>query len=277
MIVLHHNDADGRCAAAIVRKWAKEQKRQESRIIFCEMDYKMNCPLDDIQKDDTVVIVDFSFKPDIMKQIQDKTSIGVIWCDHHATAKDYGYEVAGERDFTDKGLSGCELTWKFFFPDKTLPEAVFLIGDYDSWRLKTAPKCYQFYEGLKLEDQSPESPLWQESLVGINVHRILQNGKVVMTYRDNYCSEMRKAFGFETEIGGVKAFATNIYRFGSPGFGEDFNKYPICIAYAHDGKKFTVNLYSETVDVSVIAKQFGGGGHKGASGFICETLPFRRV
>lgn len=28
-----------------------------------------------------------------------------------------------------------------------------------------------------------------------------------------------------------------------------------------------VSLYSETIDVSAIASQFGGGGHRGAAGF----------
>jgi nanoRNase/pAp phosphatase (c-di-AMP/oligoRNAs hydrolase) len=53
--------------------------------------------------------------------------------------------------------------------------------------------------------------------------------------------------------------------------------YPVCIAYVHDGEKFTVSLYSTTVDVSKIAKKFGGGGHKGAAGFTCDKLPFERA
>ena len=53
-------------------------------------------------------------------------------------------------------------------------------------------------------------------------------------------------------------------------------RYPVCIAYIHDGEKFTVSLYSESVDVSVIAKAHGGGGHKGAAGFICAELPFTK-
>lgn len=40
-------------------------------------------------------------------------------------------------------------------------------------------------------------------------------------------------------------------------------------------KQFTVSLYSETVDVGAIAKAHGGGGHKGAAGFVCDTLPWK--
>jgi nanoRNase/pAp phosphatase (c-di-AMP/oligoRNAs hydrolase) len=75
-------------------------------------------------------------------------------------------------------------------------------------------------------------------------------------------------------IGGQKAYALNAYRFGSQGFGEKAKEYPVCIAFIYDGRQFTVSLYSETVDVSTIAKSFGGGGHKGAAGFVCKELPF---
>jgi nanoRNase/pAp phosphatase (c-di-AMP/oligoRNAs hydrolase) len=62
--------------------------------------------------------------------------------------------------------------------------------------------------------------------------------------------------------------------FGSQGFVERFDEYPICIAYIHDGEKFTVSLYSKDVHVDKIAQRYGGGGHKGAAGFKCEVLPF---
>jgi hypothetical protein len=99
-------------------------------------------------------------------------------------------------------------------------------------------------------------------------------GKSAIKYRDNYCAGLCKSYGHETEIDGQKAYACNQFMFGSGGFGERFNQYPVCLAYIHDGKKFSVSLYSTTIDVSIIAKKHGGGGHKGAAGFVCEELPF---
>ena len=45
--------------------------------------------------------------------------------------------------------------------------------------------------------------------------------------------------------------------------------------YTADNKWY-VSLYTskEDVDVSKVALSFGGGGHKGAAGFKCDTLPF---
>jgi hypothetical protein len=103
---------------------------------------------------------------------------------------------------------------------------------------------------------------------------ILNDGKVAIQYRDAYCAGLCRSYGYETEIDGVRAYACNQYMFGSKGFGEKFDEYPLCLAYIHDGRKFVVSLYSTTVDVSEIAKNYGGGGHKGASGFVCDKLPW---
>jgi len=73
------------------------------------------------------------------------------------------------------------------------------------------------------------------------------------------------------------AYAMNIANFGSAAFGDEVKNYPFVIAYAHTGKEFSVSLYStnSTIDCSVIAKAFGGGGHKGAAGFRCTELPWQ--
>jgi nanoRNase/pAp phosphatase (c-di-AMP/oligoRNAs hydrolase) len=47
--------------------------------------------------------------------------------------------------------------------------------------------------------------------------------------------------------------------------------------FVFDGEQYTVSLYSKTVDVSEIAKKYGGGGHKGAAGFQCKKLPFMKM
>ena len=278
--IYHHNDLDGRCAAAIGLRYCRAHGHS---VRPYEMDYKDDADFSAISEDDYALILDFSFKPDVMADLQARADI-VIWCDHHQTAKDYGYDVTGGyRDFTDKGLAGCECTWRWAYPNDVLPEAVRLIGDYDSWRLALAPKCFQFYEGLKLEDSDPAAAIWDDlvnpAVCQLNgdgpfIGEIIERGKTAIQYRDTYCAEMRKAFGFETRIGGCRAYALNAYRFGSLAFGPLMDDYDVCAAFAYDGKRWTVSLYSTSVDVSVIAKKMGGGGHKGAAGFTRDSFPF---
>lgn len=290
MKVLHHNDADGRCAAAIVR-YSNAQNGTE----FIEMDYAKIVPFDRIDKDENIFIVDFSFKPEDMNKVLEITK-NITWIDHHATAKDYPYQgLKGLRDFTNKGLSGCELTWKYCCPLYSLPESVALIGDYDSWRMEKRPDCLEFYEGLKMQDQNPLSRLWpiifadyiggfEGQNAGIKIDEIKKDGRAAIKYRDMYCADLRKSFGFDCTLeyaDGLKCYALNAYKFGSQAYGELMQCYDVLIGFIFDGVKVTVSLYSEKpeVDVSIIAKKLGGGGHKGAAGFVVNTnipLPFKK-
>jgi len=277
MICFYHNDLDGRCAAAIIERWPWMDTLCP-RKIYIEMDYNKIAPIDNIQPGEQVMIVDFSFKPEVMTEVL-KITPNVVWIDHHATAKDYDYGriLSGNRTFIDKGLSGCELTWQYCHPTENIPRGVALIGDYDAWRLKTDPECFQFYEGLKLrQDQSPTAKWWSYLLEDVThwVDEVLIQGESAIQYRDAYCEDFIKQFGYETELDGVKMFAVNLYRFGSKCFGARMKQYPVCIGYAHNGNKYIVSLYSEQVDVSTICKAHGGGGHKGAAGFQCKELPF---
>lgn len=54
-------------------------------------------------------------------------------------------------------------------------------------------------------------------------------------------------------------------------------RFPMSAIWYRDGRanKFRVSLRSiGDFDVAVIAKRYGGGGHRNAAGFTCETLPW---
>lgn len=277
--IIHHNDLDGICAAAIVAR----ENNGVLPIIFYETNYNRPVDVSQINPGDRVAIVDFSYPPEEMEKIEDAINCPgvcsgtIIWIDHHKTAAQYDYSYSGLRDFHDKGPAGCELAWTYFFPDTPMPKAVSLIGDYDSWRL-AMPESREFYEGAKIFILSPESTFWPVLLKDDPelLQMIQAAGQIATAYRDQYCLSIRKSYGYETELAGHKAYAMNLFGFGSGQFGDLFKKYPLVIAYVHDGVKFTVSLYSETIDVGAIAQQFGGGGHKGAAGFVCPFLLFKQ-
>jgi len=285
--IIHHNDLDGICSAAIVS--VSLEKDDLFNVRFHETNYNRRPDVHLMKPGDAVFIVDFSYPPEEMAMIEAAVrehdgEYEIIWIDHHKTAAAYGYNYKGLRDFTDFGLSGCELTWKWCFPYFRTPTAVRLIGDYDSWRLQM-PSSKVFYEGAKLELLNPLAPLWDTLLEDDEeIVKIISDwGHKVTKYRDNYTAMIRKSFGYETFLyDGPEspdyhaAYAMNLYGFGSGQFGDLFEKYPVVIAYVSDGHKFTVSLYSVAIDVGKIAKAYyGGGGHTGAAGFICRELPFK--
>lgn len=278
-VIFHHRDPDGFASAAIMLAWWKD--RQELSPVKCvEINYDDPVDFSMIQPGDVVAVVDFSFKPKDMAALRKKAA-KVIWCDHHVTAQAYGYDdLPGVRDFLLKGMAGCECTWKFCFPDREVPRAIKLLGDYDAWRLEYPEESLPFYEGLKLNELSPMQEIWPPLLHGtarLMINDLIEQGSCAIRYRNAYCDRVQKSYGYPTTLDGHSAYAVNLSGFGSPGFGAKMKLYPVCISYIYDGRQYTVTLYSNQVDVSQIAQQHGGGGHKGAAGFTCTKLPFERL
>lgn len=277
-----HSDSDGRAAAAVVLMATYTRESIEC----IEMDYARPVPFEKMLKDEEVVLVDFSFKPDDMKRMLEITK-DVTWIDHHATAKDYFYQnLKGLRDFSTKGLSGCELAWQYYCSEREMPHALKLIGDYDSWRMQLRPKCLEFYEGLKMRYTDPLDQLWRDLLdrgVGVEgpmrlINDICAEGRSAIRYRDMYCADMCSTFGFETTFEGLSTYVANIYKFGSQGFGKLMKKYDMCAACVFDGKLWTISLYTERPDLNVgaVAAKYKGGGHRGAAGWTSANFPFVR-
>jgi hypothetical protein len=88
------------------------------------------------------------------------------------------------------------------------------------------------------------------------------------------------AKGYELEFDGHSTLALNVSGTGDLGEMIRQRGYEIGYCYSErmqNGKLMIfVTLYSSTIDVSAIAKKYGGGGHKGAAGFSFqrEGTPF---
>jgi oligoribonuclease NrnB/cAMP/cGMP phosphodiesterase (DHH superfamily) len=83
---------------------------------------------------------------------------------------------------------------------------------------------------------------------------------------------------FPLTFGGLRFLALNTPQKGSLSFQsattEGIDGY---LVFAFDGRKWTVSMYGvegKDIDLSIVAKQWGGGGHKNACGFTCDELPW---
>lgn len=111
------------------------------------------------------------------------------------------------------------------------------------------------------------------------VEGIHDNGKAIYRY---LCAEAKQIYkrAFPIEFGerhNAKLFlCVNQPRFNPINFGIDYHKegYDGFTCFHYEKGKWCFSLYNDNglVDCSQIAKQFGGGGHKGASGFIIDDL-----
>jgi len=213
----------------------------------------------------------------------------IVWIDHHISAIKDSIELAyaiynGKRD--DK-YAACELTWMHYFPHIKIPELVRLLGRYDCFGHKGTEeelKVLEFQYGARtIIDNTDEAYKnlviargngdWSfDSDLCDDIH--LQ-GKAIYKY---LCTEAKQTYKniFPIELDGHKFACVNQNRFNPINFGIDYHKDGFdgfaCFWFANG--KYNYSLYNDNgnVDCSLIAKNRGGGGHKGASGFISETI-----
>lgn len=303
--IYHSIDLDGQMSAAIVKlmyeRIIKERSelRKEDMSLVHTMDfigYNYGQPIPDLSSYGYVIMCDISFPEEEMFKIYMQKEYGnFIWLDHHISA----INISLERDYEDTpgdrdtNFAACELTWKYFFPKETMPEIVRLLGRYDCFGHKGTEEeqmVLEFQYGARqcITDYIDA----YEHLLDCNIETILNRGHAIYQY---LCTEAKQTYknGFvinftgDYPINGVGLFynglvtykfiCINKERFNPINFGIDYHKdgYDGCACFHIDSTgTYCFSLYNDNglVDCSLIAKQFGGGGHKGASGFRVKDV-----
>lgn len=266
-ICFHHNDPDGRASGAIVR-YALGPDVQ-----LIESDYDSTpIPWDIVAQAEKVIVVDFSFPIDVMVNLAEGREL--VWIDHHKSAI---AELTGIADdwpgIRDISEAACVLTWKYFFPERPVPEAIVLIGDRDIWRW-SEENTGSFNESLYNQDhEAGDTAFWKPLLENnpSTLKKMIEEGAWLREISLRNVERLMTARSFEVRFEGHHTLAANVNGNGDIGnYGRE-RDYDIVYCYVdqmQDGVLTTnVTLYSAKVDVSVIAQRYGGGGHAGAAGF----------
>lgn len=281
----HRGDLDGIASGAILYKMFKDQD-----LTLIGVEYGDKIDEMELTKDaDIVYVIDFTFEP-FDRMIRLHKSKNLIWIDHHKTSLE---KIALHSDITFKGIVGdntksaAELAWEYFFSVIKTPYAIKQISLFDTWQHKNADNILNFYYGVEAKSKmNPTAEIWKE----LFAHRQtmeLENSieEIGQSIRDyNIMKESVYAFdhAFETEFEGYRAIVINMGFPSSMKFNSVYNpkKHDIMIGFSRRANHtWKYSLYSEKnyIDCSVIARKYGGGGHKGAAGFESEAneLPFK--
>lgn len=281
MIIIHHNkDMDGYCSGAICKKRYPEAK-------LIGWDYKD--PVPDLRSlvpaNERIILIDITFPLDILIDLSQAYNLIVI--DHHISFKKqideyikHNEELPFEYIYED-GVAACEIGWKFLFPDESIPYGVTLIGRYDTWRQKegdwegeTLPFKYYMYGSCNSAGSFPTLVFNADrAMIAGNV----QMGRHIMRYQRTMDEATSRAYSFVREAyGGLRALCLNQPYFSSETTASVYNpkEHDVMIGFAWGGDNWIVSLRSakDEVDVSLIARSKGGGGHKGAAGFEVKTF-----
>lgn len=289
LIIYHDNCSDGFGAA-----WAAYKKFGADGAEYLPMNYndprvfvgedgKLVFPVDLEQRN--VYILDFSFKPSIMEGILWAAN-HVTWIDHHKTAfEDRGLNP--KMAFREKGVdwryildpnkSGCVLAWGHFNPELDIPVGLLLIQDRDLWRWEH-PLTRDFATALRSEPFSFDlfdfamNDVEAMAAAGTAMNKLFDQQLDDVTKRPMpvYLYDIDDQLHMGLCVNCTSNFSSeagNILAKKSETFGMTW--------VLNDDGHVHMSLRSVgKFDVSKIAKNYGGGGHRNAAGF---KVPFNKV
>lgn len=231
-----------------------------------------------------VYIVDFSYPRDVLTEIV-RQARNVVVLDHHATAQDALDGFANDcvlAGFTrplvvfDMNKSGARLTWEHLRLMCSVvgdpPWLVDYTEDRDLWRFKLAwskpvnalvrsyPLNFDVWDGLALlrpvsTDGAPTPVVYE--------------GQAILR-REQQIIDDHVAHAYTATLAGHKCKAVNATTLFSDIAGELARGMPFGVAWFENGaglRQYSLRSDENGLDVSKVAQQFGGGGHKHAAGF----------
>lgn len=243
-----------------------------------------------------VIMVDFSYKRPVLTQMS-MTANTILVLDHHKSAAEdlaglplpvgsdwgirnvtAGYEPRTMRRHAednngpplyalfDMDRSGARIAWDFFHHRKTCPKLIEHIEDRDLWRFKlegtreiqaavfSYPYCFEVWDKLMAR------PLDELRLEGCSIER--------KHFKD--IRELLKVTTRRFIIGGYNVPVANLPYTLTSDAGHilaENEHFAACYWDTPEGRTFSLRSVDGGLDVSDIAKQYGGGGHVHAAGF----------
>lgn len=258
MICIYHgNCADGFGAAWVVRK------AFGADVEFYPGVYQTSPP--DVTGKD-VLLVDFSYKRPVLLEMA-KCARSVMIIDHHKTAEADLIDLPENvTTIFDQSHSGAVLTWMTFFVDSPPPELLLHIEDRDLWKF-LLPGTKEVLANVFLFPYSFE--VW-DRLMGMPIESLISDGKAIERKHFKDIEELLKIVTREMDIGGHRVPVANLPYTMASDAGHELSKgrpFAACYWDTPEGRMFSLRSNENGLDVSEVAKQYGGGGHKHAAGF----------
>jgi len=260
LCIYHGGCIDGFGAAWVVRRMFGDQ-------VEFHAGYYGSPPPDCTGRE--VILVDFSYKLLVMQEILAGAK-HVLVIDHHKTAKEELQSLVGTLNFDlyfDLKRSGAMLAWDYFFPDDYTPALIVHIQDRDLWTF-AFPETREIIAALF--SYPYEFEVW-DGLMNTLTKDLRKEGKAIERKHFKDLEELLIANSRHMVIGGHRVPVANIPHFFASDAGHRLGEgVPFAATYmdTKDGRAFSLRSSQDGgIDVSEIAKRYGGGGHRNAAGF----------
>lgn len=281
LIIYHKGCSDGLLAAAIAKHYYTGNGNYNVEYVGVNV-ARLAQEIDTLPPADAVLSFDLSYTREAYDKLAAKYTAFSIH-DHHIATLQNIRSIKGLRFSND--MSGAMLAWTFYYGEKPAPAIVKYVEDRDLWR-NALPRCEELiawlypemsrdFDGGKLDRWLwyLDDDSWVENAVEIGKDRLAQKKAIV----DNAVRQAAVVM-----LDGKRAAVCNSREYVSE-IGEAMCKtlpcdYAMVWSYNHANGDLRVSLRSTDsgADVNMVAKTYGGGGHRNAAGFT-STASFLDV
>jgi hypothetical protein len=278
LCIYHKNCADGFAAAWVVHHFLGHEG-----VEFHAASYG-DAPPDVTGRH--VLLVDFSYKrPVLLAMAAQAKTILVI--DHHKTAaedlagfpepaafyewgNDHALPELADAEIPiaalfDMERSGAGVAWDFFTAE-VAPTLIEHIQDRDLWRFKLED-TREIHAAIMSHPMT--LPMW-DLLMRADLGVLRTQGEAILRKHDKDVAEIVAATRRTMRIGGFLVAVANVPYFMASDAGHLLAEdWPFAATYfdTKDGRIFSLRSDANGLDVSEVAKLYGGGGHAHAAGF----------
>ena len=297
LCIYHGNCQDGFTAAWAVWKALGQHAPGEAAVELLAATYQDAPPK---VKGRDVILVDFSYKRDVIVKLAGQARSLVILDHHKSAAEDLsempklqpgatwaGFQAgvqAGRDEQTNGGncaalfdleRSGARIAWEFFVPQQPVPTLVQYVEDRDLWRF-ALPRSREIAANLFSYEYTLanwENAYW--ALQGGRVREWMSAGAAIERKHHKDIAELVATTRRRMTIGGHEVWVANLphtltsdaANLMAADTGNGGEPFAACYWDTPQGRVFSLRSRPDGADVAEIAKQYGGGGHKHAAGF----------
>lgn len=215
-----------------------------------------------------VILVDFSYPRAVLERMAEE-ALCITLLDHHKSARDDLVEFFHPKvwGLFDLGRSGARITWDHFFPAEAPPQLLRHVEDRDLWRF-ALPHTRAILACLFSFDYDFE--VWDNFMARDNLQGMVRDGMAIERKHHKDIEELLKVATRFMEIGGHVVPVANVpFTMASDAAGKLAEGMLFAATYYDTEKErvFSLRSAEDGLDVSLVAKLYGGGGHKHAAGF----------
>ncbi len=264
LCIYHGNCADGFGAAWVFKNFADREFDFHAGIY-------QSAPPDVTGRE--VYMVDFSYKRAVVEEML-KVATRVVLIDHHKTAiEDLAPLIESKQieALTDVNHSGAVLAWIWFNGHvfEQMPLLLKHIEDRDLWKFAL--------EGTReiqanLFSYPYDFKVW-DTLMAADVHSLISDGAAIERKHHKDILELLSVTERRMVIAGHSVPVASLPYTLSSDAGHLMaldEPFAACYWDTSEGRTFSLRSNDEGLDVSEVAKIYGGGGHRNAAGFSVD-------